>query len=270
MDTPDLQDPLSYDFFPSPGLDDAPVVVLLHGLGSSRLDWPLQISALSAHYSVLSIDLPGHGCSAALQGWPDVGAYGVGVGDVLRKLEIAQAHIIGLSLGGMVALQMGLETPSVVRSLVLVNSCAHLQMQAKGFLRSLVRLALLLTGRMKLLGDWVAGGLFPLPDQAALRQMASAHIAQTSRKAYMQAIWALARFDARDELESIAVPTLVIAGEQDATVPLPHKLELAEKIPGAKLCVFPGSGHATPYDAHEAFNDAVLRFLRSVDGLCSR
>ena len=185
---------------------------------------------------------------------------------MLRRQEIAKAHIIGLSLGGTVALHLGLKAPALVRSLVLVNSFAHLRMNAKGFLHSLTRLTLLLMGRMRTLGDWVAGGLFPLPEQAAMRRMASDHIAQTPRKTYMQAVWALTRFDARDELDSIDVPTLVIAGEQDATVPLPCKLELAEGIPAAKLCVLPGSGHATPYDAHEAFNHALLGFLRALDG----
>lgn len=81
----------------------------------------------------------------------------------------------------------------------------------------------------------------------------------------MKLMIAIGRFDLRACLAKIRAPTLVIAGEQDATVSLDCKLELAAGIPGAKMERLNGSGHATPLDCAERFNAVLLGFLESVD-----
>jgi 3-oxoadipate enol-lactonase len=118
---------------------------------------------------------------------------------------------------------------------------------------------------MNRLGDWVAGGLFPGPEQESLRRMAAARIAGNSWRGYLQAALAVSRFDRRRDLARIKTPTLVVAGEKDTTVPMRPKLELAQRIPGARLEVIPGSGHVTPIDATARFNALILAFLADVD-----
>jgi 3-oxoadipate enol-lactonase len=95
--------------------------------------------------------------------------------------------------------------------------------------------------------------------------MAAARIAGNSWRGYLQAALAVSRFDRRRDLARIKTPTLVVAGEKDTTVPMRPKLELAQRIPGARLEVIPGSGHVTPIDATARFNALILAFLADVD-----
>ena len=77
-------------------------------------------------------------------------------------------------------------------------------------------------------------------------------------------LWAIARFNSTFLLELITCPTLIVAGEQDATVSLAAKQVLAQGIPNSQLVIIPNSGHATPIDQPEAFNRTVLEFLSTL------
>jgi pimeloyl-ACP methyl ester carboxylesterase len=242
-----------------------PPVVLIHGLGSCGDDWPFQLPPLTPRYSVLTLDLPGHGESSLPRGPVRAAGLARAVVDLLDALDMAKANLVGLSLGGVVALQVALDWPTRLRSLVLVNSFARLRQPPGGALRGLVRIALLAAGPMSWGGKWVASGLFPLPGQRPLREVAAQRIASNSRSAYLRMIGALFRYDARGRLPEVRAPTLVVAGARDETVPLSAKTELARGIPGARLEVIEGSGHATPIDAPEAFNALLLRFLAEVE-----
>ena len=241
-------------------------VVMLHGLGSRGEDWLLQFPVLTPRWRVLAPDLRGHGRSGLSSGWPSVADL---AGDVARLMEAqsaAPAHLVGLSLGGAAALQLTLDHPGMIRSLTLVNTFPRLRPAPGGLGRGMIRMALLAFGPMAWVGRWVASGLFPDEDQKLLRNSAAARIAGNPRRAYLQAAAAVARFDVSSRLGEIAVPALIVAGERDATVPMSAKLELAHGIAGARLEVIPGSGHATPLDAPEAFNALLLGFLREAEG----
>jgi pimeloyl-ACP methyl ester carboxylesterase len=242
-----------------------PAVVLLHGLGSCGDDWPLQLSPLEPFYRVITLDLPGHGQSRLPPGWTTVRGLAAPVAALLERLEEPPAHIVGLSLGGAVALQLAVDWPARVRSLIIVNSFARMPHLSAGNGRALVRITLLLFGPMSLVGKWIAAGLFPGEDQAMLRQVAAERIAANRRGAYLRLLSAAARFDLRPRLAEVSCPALIVAGDRDATVPLEAKVELQARIPGARIEIVPDSGHATPLDAHDAFNALLLGFLHEVD-----
>lgn len=242
-------------------------VVLLHGLGSCGEDWPFQVPALAPRYRVLAPDLPGHGRSPLPAGWPTVGDYAASALDLLAGLGGQAAHFVGLSLGGAVALQCALDAPERVRSLTLVNSFARLRPGIVEAWHGLPRLAFVLLGPMDWVGKWVAAGLFPRGGQAVLRQAAAARLASNPKRAYQAALYAAARFNVYSRLDSIACPTLIVAGDRDQTVPMAAKRELAERIPFARLVVIEDSGHATPLDQPEAFNSLLLSFLEEVEPL---
>lgn len=240
-------------------------VLLLHGLGSSGDDWALQLPALAARYSVLTVDLRGHGDSPASREWPSISDMAADVRRLLRSESVGPVHVVGLSLGAAVALQLALDHPSAVRSLTLVNGFARLRLGRRGAWTGAVRLLLLLLGRMDWLGRWVARTIFPEPDAAALRRQAAARLAANSRAAYLRALWALRSFDVRDRLHEIDIPALVVVGDRDPVVPERAKLELIGGLPYARRVTIEGSGHATPLDAAPSFNQELLAFLRAVD-----
>jgi 3-oxoadipate enol-lactonase len=106
----------------NPGEASGLPVVLLHGLGSRGDDWLLQTPVLGLRRRVLTPDLPGHGKSAGFRGWPAIQAYADAVRKMLERAGAAPAHLLGLSLGGAVAIQLALDSPTHVVSLVPVNT----------------------------------------------------------------------------------------------------------------------------------------------------
>lgn len=236
-------------------------VVLLHGLGSCSEDWGLQVPALVEHGDLYAVDLPGHGASPPLSGWPQIGDYATVVADWMASENLQKAHIVGLSLGGLVALQMGLDHPDMVKSLTIINAFARMRLSIKSGLHSAVRLFLLLFGRMTWLGAWVAWALFPEDGQEALRELTARRIADNQRRAYLQAVGAVACFDLFERVNELRCPVLIVAGEMDKVVPMRLKEALAEEIPGARLEKVRDSGHVTPVDSSARFNRLLLDFL---------
>ena len=244
------------------GKPDGPPIVLLHGLGSSSADWRYQRSALGAAYRVIIPDLRGHGRSPRGFGPLTAETLAADVAALLHALRVPPAHVVGLSLGGCVALALALDHPARVRSLTLVNTFARLPIAGpRGALRGLARLGLLACAPMRVVAAHVARGLFPRPDQRELYLAAVASLAANPRRTYLASLRGLASFDVRQRLGDVRCPTLVVAGDRDATVPLASKRLLQQSIPGAELIVVEDSGHLTPCDQPDGFNALLLSFL---------
>ncbi len=249
---------LSYEIHGTHG----PLVLMLHGLGSRGEDWVLQIEAMQNEYRMVTCDLRGHGSSPSPAGWPTVADLAEDVVGLLEQIGERSAHVVGLSLGGGVALQMGVDYPQQVKSLTIVNAAATLRVPRNRLPSAFVRMVLLLTGRRRKLGEWVAAGLFPRDDQQELREVAAERIADNLSRNYLRAILAVLRFDLRKQVHKISAPTLIVAGRLDRTVPLRAKVALARDIPGARLEIIEDSEHATPLDSPDEFNRILLQFLR--------
>jgi pimeloyl-ACP methyl ester carboxylesterase len=251
---------LKVDKYAAPRSGREPVV-LLHGLGSRGDDWGLQVHALSEHYDVYTLDLPGHGASPPIHGWPAIADYAGVVTDWMATERLGSAHIVGLSLGGLIALQIGLDRREQVRSLTIVNAFSRMRFGVRGSLHSAGRLLLLMFGRMDWLGTWVASALFPEKGQEAVRRIAAQRIAATSRRSYLQAVAAVARFNLDERIHELNGPVLIVSGDRDLIVPMSLKRALADDIPHARFETIPGSGHVSPVDASERFNALLLDFL---------
>ena len=241
---------------------DRPAVLLLHGLGSSAADWQLQVPVFAARWRVITLDLLGHGRSPAARGTLTVEGMAAEVAALLAQLGETPVHVVGLSLGGCVALALALMHPAWARSLTLVNTFARLRPAGlRGAWRMAVRLGLLAGAPMPTVAAYVARGLLPRPEQRAYYEEAAARLGRNRRGAYFAALRAIARFDVATRLGSLRCPTLVIAGDRDQTVPRAAAVALQRAIPGAQFRLIADSGHATPYDQPQVFNEIVLAFL---------
>lgn len=237
-------------------------LLLIHGLGGSRADWELQTPVMTPYFRVVTPDLRGHGLSAKPAGPYRIGLMAADVAALLRRIEARPAHVVGLSLGGAVAQQLTLDAPELVRSLVLVNTAARFM--SAGWRKRLMgvrRFAATYLGGMQAVAEDVAQQLFPRLEQAALRSEAVQRLTANDPRAYRDSLLAVARFNAEEGLAAIGCPTLVVSGDHDYVVPTAAKKRLAEQIPHSRLVVIPHSGHATPMDQPEAFNELVLEFL---------
>ncbi len=238
-------------------------MVLLHGLGVSSDSWRLQVGPLSsAGYRVIAPDMRGFGRSA----YPGRMNIQVMAGDVIALIAALlngrRVDLVGISMGGTIALQIALQAGRLVNRLVLANTFAHLRPQGLGLKAYYAyRMLLVHTLGVRLQGRLVARRLFPNPDQEDLRAAYREQISMANPAAYRAAIRSLARFDAREQLSRIQSPTLVVTGEADTTVPPAVQDQLRAGIRRARQVYLPRAGHAMSVAQPEAFNAVVLAFL---------
>lgn len=225
----------------------------------------LQTPVFAPRFHVIAPDLRGHGRTDKPQGRVRVSHLASDVIGLLDALQVERAHIVGLSLGGCVAQLLALNAPSRVRSLTLVNTFARLEPASPPHALMLVsRLAVLGVRGLPAQSHFVAARLFPKSEQAPLRKLAAERIAANDVTTYRRLLFAVRAFDVTRRLSEIPCPTLVIAGDRDTTVPMQAKQLLAANVPGARLEVIADSGHATPIDQPERFNQLVLGFIEQL------
>jgi 3-oxoadipate enol-lactonase len=245
-----------------------PPLVLLHGLGSSRNDWLLQLPTFIARYRTIALDLRGHGGSPKPPGPYRLDQFAADVARLLQRLDAQPSHVLGISLGGAVAQQLALDFPELVHSLVLVNTAARFVSESwQQRVMGVRRVAGVYLFGMDRVAEAVAMRLFPKPEQAQLRRETVERLKGNDVAAYRATLWAIARFDVRARLDEITCPTLIVAGEEDSTVHLASKRLLAERIPYSRLEIIAHSGHASPVDQPEAFNRVVMQFLEQQEML---
>jgi pimeloyl-ACP methyl ester carboxylesterase len=246
-----------------------PVVVLLHGFPLSKDMWRHQLDALAAGHRVIAPDLPGHGDSPAPDGAYEMDAMADAVVSLLDRLKITEPVVLGgLSMGGYVVLALVLRHPERVRGLLLIDTraaadtpeAARLREQtARGVLQSKDTTAMIETMVPRLFGKTTLekhpGKIGPM----------LAVMERTTPQGVAGALRGMAvRPDRRGALGAIAVPTLVLVGEDDVISPPSEAREIAASIPGARLEVIPAAGHLAPYENPSATNAAILGFLESL------
>lgn len=242
--------------------DGTPPILLLHGLGASSESWVLQIPVLAEHgYRVICPDTRGFGRSLYRGGDLSVQAMAADFAVLLDSLDAYPAVVVGISMGGTQALQLALDFPHLVKRLMLVNTFAKLRPRdLSGWFYFIQRFMLIHLVSVPKQAEVVSQRLFPLEDQEELRRRYIAEVNQANPSAYRKAFRSLARFNAANELNKLQIPTLVLTGKKDTTVPIDAQISLARNIPGAKHVMLDG-GHAVSVENPDAFNSYLLAFI---------
>ena len=244
------------------GRRGAPLVVLIHAVGVDLTYWGDQIETLQTSYDVVAYDLPGHGGSAKP-------AKGFGFTDAVEALtgviagaDAGPAHLIGLSVGGMIAQNLALDRPDLVRSLALLDTISTFP--------DAVRAALLDRARLTR-----AQGMGAILEQTLERWFTKDFIERRpdvidritktllADDAEIHAgMWEMiATLDTAPRLASLDKPTLVVVGEHDPTTPVAASRAIAERIPGAILQIVPGASHMAAIEKSSLINDILQDFL---------
>lgn len=236
-------------------------IVFIHGLGSSSRDWEMQVPFFSKQYQAVTFDVRGHGNSAKPPGPYSMAQFAADTAGLIRALECAPAHIVGISLGGMIAFQLAVDAPDLVRSLTIVNAAPEFVARTAGeryqvFQRKLI---IRLLG-MRKMGEVLSKRLFVKPEQADLRRVFVDRWAENDPRAYREAMQAILGWSVADHLSKVECPTLIIAAEQDYT-PVAFKETYAARMPRAELVVIRDSRHATPVEQPDKFNEIVSAFI---------
>ena len=181
----------------------------------------------------------------------------------MKALDLHQASLIGVSLGGMVALNTAIRRPELVDRLILINTAAAVRpanlSQVRYYLK---RLAYgLLRGR-EAQARVVAKTLFPEETDEFFRASLRDQILASDRLAYRKTLLSLARFDLRDQLDRVNAPALIISGSLDTTIHPSQQAALARGIQGSSFVEISDAGHALPVEAQETLNHLIIEFLR--------
>jgi len=240
-------------------------VLLIHGLGSSSHDWEMQVPDFSKQYQVVTFDLRGHGQTQKPPGPYAMSLFAKDTAELVRSLGVAPVHIVGISLGGMIAFQLAVDYPESVKSLVIVNAGPEVMVRTmKDRWQVFFRFALVYVLGMRKMGEVLSKRLFPKEEQASLRELFVERWANNDRLAYLNTLRAIVGWSVADQIHAIETLTLVVSADSDYT-PVTTKEAFVAKMPQAKLIVVENSRHATPVDSPEKFNKLVLSFLSELD-----
>jgi 3-oxoadipate enol-lactonase len=248
--------------FTEPWKPGPPPVVLVHGLGGDHDMWLYQVPALCTRFPVLTIDLRGHGQSTKPKQDFTMADMARDVVRLFRSLGIERAHVGGLSLGGMVALQLAVDYPLTVASLVLADTLCGAPPGAEDLIRA--ALQLIEDNSMAVVARERITNAFSEHVDPVMRDYLIDRVASNDKTAYVRAARAAFGISLRNRLAEITAPTLVIVGEEDRVTPIPMSEELAAGINGARLVRIPGAGHISAIERPQEFNRALLEFLGGI------
>jgi pimeloyl-ACP methyl ester carboxylesterase len=236
-----------------------PPVVLIHGMLNSSSHWQTVAQDLAADYTVVAPDLIGHGDSAAPRGDYSLGAHAASIRDLLAAIGIDRATIVGHSLGGGVAMQFFYQFPQRVERLGLISS-GGLGREVSPMLRTAALPGmsglLSLTINPRLLGALrasgtrlrergIGSGIYLQAIARALRPLENAD----ARHAFLHTLRSVIdmhgqRVSATDRLGLLeAIPTLIVWGERDRTIPIEHGRLAHAAIPGSSFRTLPRAAH---------------------------
>jgi 3-oxoadipate enol-lactonase len=243
-------------------------VVFLHAFPLDREMWTPQIGPISqAGFRVLAVDLPEFGGTA-----PDIEGFTIDrgadlVADFLKALEIRQAVVVGLSMGGYVAMSIARRHPSLLAGLVLADTRAAPDVPHVRANRDKLISAVQAKGSVAA-ADAMLPNLFSEPTRAtnpALIERVRQIALRQSPSGLIAGLRALRdRPDAAPALESVAVPILVLVGEFDTVTPLLAAARIAGTVRKSDLAHIPGAGHLSSLENPESFNSAVIAFLKGL------
>lgn len=236
---------------------DAPVLVLPCSLGTSRELW--DPGSYTRHFRVLRYEHRGHGESETPPGPYTMEELAGDALALLDELGVERASWIGLSLGGMVAMWIAACAPERLERLVLACTSARVPSpEAYGERADLVR-----ARGVEPVADAVVSRWFTPDAPDALRMRFRAVLVATPSEGYAGCCEALARWDFRERLADITVPTLVVAGAEDEATPAADTDLLVERIPGARSTVLEGAAHLANLERPAEFADAALAHLEA-------
>lgn len=242
-----------------------PPLVLLHGgLGFDPRSWRRQIDSLSDEFTVVAWDAPGAGRSSDPPPTFRLPDYAGCLAGFITALDLMSPHVVGLSSGAALVLELYRRHPAVPQTLVLAAAYA-------GWAGSLpkeeveARLQRALREQHMAPEEWIPGYLPGMVTEAAPQEMLdeiTALMADVHAASNVTALRAMAEADLRDVLPRIRVPTLLLYGEEDKRSPVTVGEQLHARIPGSTLVIVPGIGHLCNGEGADRFNREVRAFLR--------
>jgi 3-oxoadipate enol-lactonase len=248
-------------------LGSGPLVVFMHGIGGNRTNWRDQLPAFARDFTAVSWDARGYGRSDDYEGPLDFGDFS---GDLLRLIDhfrADRAHLVGLSMGGRIAMDFYERHAERVASMTLCDTRAGLGSMTEEQRRQFIRLRQepLLAGKEpRDIAPSVAKTLVSVHAVPGSFERLVESMTMLHKESYLKSIAASVNYTRTVTLENVRVPTHVVVGADDTLTPPAVSRDMAARVPGAKLTIIDRAGHLSNIEQPEAFNAAVLGFLRGL------
>ncbi len=240
------------------GPQGAPVLLLIHSLGTCLHVWDAQADALQRIFRVVRADLRGHGLTSVTPGPYSIAQLGRDMIGVLDAVGATTAHVAGLSIGGLVAQSIAHQAPERVTSLVLCDTAMVIPPSEGWHNRAaMVRAKGMAAIAEPVMARWVTPSFAATPAASGLLAM----LLRTDPEGYAGAAEAIAAADLTADTSQLRLPALVIVGDQDLATPVASAQALAASIPDAKLVVLPGAAHIPTVEFPDAVTQAIGAFL---------
>jgi pimeloyl-ACP methyl ester carboxylesterase len=256
---------LSYETL---GRDDAPPLLLVMGMSFSARAWGPMPERLAREFRVVVFDNRGAGESTAPLRPFGMGDLADDAAAVLEAAGVGPAFVFGISMGGMIALELALRNPERVRALVLGATFAGWRASRKASLPVMGELiaggALSRMGSHRLIGRALVSKEVVDRDLARFATWVES-AGRVSPRVLAQQLAAVAVWDATARLGEIRVPTLALTGDADRLVPIENSRHLVAAIPGARLALLSGAGHCFPLERFEETAEVLTGFFRQAD-----
>jgi 3-oxoadipate enol-lactonase len=247
------------------GKKGAPVVILSHSLSSSLVMWNPQMDALNPYFQVLRYDTRGHGDTEAPAGPYILELLAGDVIQLLDGLSIDRVHFVGLSMGGMIGQCLALNHPQRLKSLVLCDTTAVFPAESQPIWEERLDKASK-KGMEALFEETMERWFTPafLWQSPPMVKLIREQILATPVTGYIGCAEALRRLNYLDRLPEIKMPTLIMVGEDDPGTPVSASEAMHKRISNSNLVVLPSARHLSNVEQADAFNSALLDFLRNL------
>lgn len=241
------------------------VIVFLHGgTGDATSYWENQVPYFARDFTVVTLDHRGFGRSSIGETPDYVDACADDIRSVLEHLHVPRAHVVGLSMGGMVAQTFALKYPAMVRRLILADTLSGVRTEKLRRFRDDVLIKTAETVGMEHVFDlnllWAFSEAYLKQNKEKL-EVQRRQWAKESPQNFARALRSLRNVDMTERLCNIIAPTLVIWGSEDIEVPRCYSETLVSNIPHSMLVVIEGAGHKSCVDKPIEFNKVVATFL---------
>ena len=240
-----------------------PVLVLLHPIGVDRTWWSDYVRDWQSSYDVVAIDFRGHGDSSPITAPITLSEHAADVIAVLQQEGIAAAHLIGVSMGGMVAQCVAIEAPERVASLILCATAGAFPEAVRP--RILARGDVHRAGSMsEVVADTISRWFHPDSARPDLVERCRARLLADDWYSWSASWAAISQLDNLAQLVDVTVPALVVAGDADASIPVGVSQQIADALAAAKFVSIPGATHFGAFEMRDLFTPIFDEFLASV------
>lgn len=239
-------------------------LVLVHGLNGDLTGWVLIMPEFAKHFRTIAPDVRGHGGTGKPDQPYSIKGFSEDLYEFMRKLEIPQAHIFGLSMGGAIAQQFALDHPEMIRSLTLVSTFSYIDDHARQAFNGLK--ADLAQGGYPAFFDEVVRLAFTPKYIAAnpgpIAELKEKRIRVNSPAAIGRATDACLALNLKNQISKIAIPTLIVSGRKDIFTPVHLAEQIHRSIRGSEWKILEGVGHNLHIESARDLVQAALEFLQ--------